>query len=310
MPSDAVIRIEGLTKRFRTLRGSVYAVRGLGLAVERGTVVAFVGPNGAGKTTTIYAMLGLLRPSAGRVEVFGEPAGSVSSRRRLGFVSEIFYTYAFCTAREAMRFYGRLGGLPADVLEARIPGVLARLGLREAIERKVGTFSKGMIQRLGLAQALVQEPELLILDEPTTGLDPEGRKLVADIILAEKARGTTVFLSSHILSDVERTSDHVVMIRRGEVVVSESIARLRDGGDDWEVEVAAGCTPELAAELRAAGYTVDPVTDGVARVRCHRARKEELLRRLVALPVEIGTVRRAGRSLEELYMEHVGGGHG
>jgi ABC-type multidrug transport system ATPase subunit len=308
MASEAVVRIDCLTKRFRTLRGSVYAVRDVTLAVERGTVVAFVGPNGAGKTTTIYAMLGLLRPTAGRVDVFGEPAGRTASRRRLGFVSEIFYTYPFWTAREAMRFYGRLGGMAADALDARLPAVLARLGLGEAIDRRIGTFSKGMRQRLGVAQALVHAPELLILDEPTTGLDPEGRKLVADLILAEKARGTTVFLSSHILADVERTSDHVVMIRRGEVVVSEAMARLREGGDEWEVAVAAGWTAELAADLRAAGYAVDPA--GAAAVRCPGARKQELLRRLVAQSADIGTVRRAGRSLEDLYMEHVGGGHG
>ena len=184
--SDPVISINGFSKSYVTLRGSVDAVRDLNLDVEAGSVVAFVGPNGAGKTTTIYSMLGLLTPTQGTITLFGSPSGSVAAQRRLGFLSEIFYTYPYLTGRDAMRFYGRLSGLALDDIDRRIPAQLERLGLADAVDRKVSSFSKGMVQRLGLAQALLHHPDLLILDEPTTGLDPEGRKLVADMILERR----------------------------------------------------------------------------------------------------------------------------
>lgn len=159
------------------------------------------------------------------------------------------------------------------------------------------------MQRLGIAQALLHQPELLILDEPTTGLDPEGRKLVTDIILEEKARGTTVFLSSHILSDVERTCDHVVILREGSVALSESMAALRSGSDEWEIEVL-GWTP--AALEAVAGADVRDSKNGAVSIRCASADKNALLRRLLEANADIGSVRRAG-SLEELYMRHAGG---
>jgi ABC-2 type transport system ATP-binding protein len=274
----------------------------LTLRVERGSVVAFVGPNGAGKTTTIYALLGLLNPDRGKIRLFGLPPKNEAARRRIGFQSEIFHTYGFKTAERALRFYGQLAEMPADKIAEAVPRQLTRLGLGAASRRKVRGFSKGMFQRLGLAQALLHQPELLILDEPTTGLDPEGRKLVAEIILEEKNRGTTVFLSSHILSDVERTCDHVVILREGSVAFSESMAALRGGSDEWEIEVL-NCTPRAResidrANLREQGPDV--------LVRCSTADKNAVLRRLLEAEAEIGTVRRT-RSLEDLYMQYAGG---
>ena len=316
--SEPVIQIENLTKTFRSRwrRPPVRAVNNLAMSVAPGSVMALVGPNGAGKTTTIYMLLGLLKPDHGSIGIFGRPAGDRVVRQRVGFQSEIFYSYPFQTARGALEFYGRLSSVPHDKLTSAIPRRLEQLGLGTAMDRKVGTFSKGMVQRLGLAQALLHEPELLILDEPTTGLDPEGRKLVADIILEERARGTAVLLSSHILSDVERTCDHVVMIRNGEAVLSEQIATLNNNSDEWEVEVL-GWTPAVAASLAQAGFgggeakgDVPPVIadrGGAVRVVCLSARKKELLRLLLDLPVEIGAMRRRAKSLEDLYMQYVGG---
>jgi ABC-2 type transport system ATP-binding protein len=303
--STPVIEIDGLAKTFRTRfrRREVQAVRDVSLRVDRGRVFAFVGPNGAGKTTTIYALLGLLRPDRGAVRLFGLPAGSLAARRRTGFQSEIFYTYGFKTAAEALRFYGRLAEMPeADIAKA-VPRQLERLGLAAAADRKVNGFSKGMVQRLGIAQALMHGPELLILDEPTTGLDPEGRKLVADIILEEKARGTTVFLSSHILSDVERTCDHVIILNRGSVALADSMENLRRSVDEWEIEVV-----EWTSEAReaAAGLDVRDAAHGGSIVRCRAADKMALLRRLVNANATIGGVRNAG-SLEDLYMRYAGG---
>ncbi|HTR79447.1 MAG TPA: ABC transporter ATP-binding protein [Gemmatimonadaceae bacterium] len=304
-PEAPVIEVDHLAKIFRSRfrRRSVQAVRDVSLSVGRGTVMAFVGPNGAGKTTTIYALLGLLRPSVGSVRIFGAPAGDVTVRRRLGFQSEIFYTYGFKTATQVLRFYGRLSQMSDERLAAAVPRQLERLGLSAAADRKVNGFSKGMVQRLGLAQALLHEPELLILDEPTTGLDPEGRKLVADIILEEKARGTTVFLSSHILADVERTCDHVVILNQGRIALSDSMASLRSASDEWEIEVLAW-TP-AARDALAGVETADGAATG-SIVRCRAADKRDVLLRLLHADAEVGAVRRV-RSLEDLYMRYAGG---
>jgi ABC-2 type transport system ATP-binding protein len=167
----------------------------------------------------------------------------------------------------------------------------------------VGTFSKGMTQRLGLAQALLHGPELLVLDEPTTGLDPEGRRLVAEIIAEEQAKGTTVFLSSHILSDVERSCDHVAMMRQGELVLSEKLDDLLGVAEDWEVEVT-GLGEAQRQELEAAGFAIAREQGERMFLGCTSTTKKDLLRRLLAMPVEIGTLRPAGQTLEDLYMQH------
>jgi len=302
--TSAIIEVEGFTKTFRSRfrRRSVRAVSDLNLRVERGNVVAFVGPNGAGKTTTIYALLGLLNPDRGQIRLFGMSPSSEAARRRIGFQSEIFHTYGFKTAERALRFYGELGEMPAAKIAAAVPRQLDRLGLGAASKRKVRGFSKGMIQRLGLAQALLHAPELLILDEPTTGLDPEGRKLVAEIILEEKTRGTTVFLSSHILSDVERTCDHVVILREGTVAFSQSMASLRGGSDEWEIEVL-NCTARARESI--GGANVREQGPDVL-IRCSGSDKNGLLRRLLEADAEIGMVRRT-RSLEDFYMQYAGG---
>jgi ABC-type multidrug transport system ATPase subunit len=190
-------------------------------------------------------------------------------------------------------------------LNTAIPPVLDRMGLTEAGNRPISSYSKGMAQRLGLAQALIHDPELLILDEPTSGLDPEGRRLVLDIIGEEKARGRTVFLSSHILSDVERTCDEVVMVRRGQVVLTDRIASFGAAGQQWDIEVL-GWTPAHRSLLRE-GITVLQEIDGAAILRCEAIDKQALLRTLIAVPLDIGTVQplRAA-TLEETYLKHAG----
>ena len=303
--NDSVIEIRRLSKTFRSglRRVPVHALRNVDVTVTRGTVTAFVGPNGAGKTTTINTVLGLLKPDQGSVSVFGLEAGSREARRRLGYQSEIFHPYPFHTARGAMEFYGRLSGQPRETLSEAVEHQLDRLGLGDAMDRKVGTFSKGMTQRLGLAQALLHRPELLLLDEPTTGLDPQGRKLVADIIQEERASGTTVFLSSHILSDIERTCDRLIMIRNGEIVVEQEIGAHfhRDG---WEIEVL-GWRSGTEADLAQAGYRPARVDGTAAYFECSNAEKTDLLRRVLDLPLEVGVVRRPAHSIEDLYMQHV-----
>lgn len=225
--SDVALRVSDLTKRYERWFGAgVLAVDGLDLEIAAGETLALIGPNGAGKTTTLLCVLGLLRPERGHVRVFGERVTSRAARARLGFLSEIFYTYPYRRADDLMRFYGRLSGMAESDLAERVPALLERVGLGDASHRPVKGFSKGMVQRLGLAQALLHRPGLLVLDEPTTGLDPEGRRLVADIVGEEKRRGTAILLSSHILTDVERVCDRVVMLRKGAVVLADTVARL------------------------------------------------------------------------------------
>lgn len=298
-----VVEVDGLRKTFRSrMQGIVEAVRDVSLQANQGSVVAFIGPNGAGKTTTIYSMLGLLRPDGGSVRVFGQPAGSIEARRRTGFQAEIFYTYGFKTAEAVLRFYGTLSEMPPETIAEAVPRQLDRLGLAASASRKVRGFSKGMMQRLGLAQALLHQPDLLILDEPTTGLDPEGRKLVADIILEEKARGVTVFLSSHILSDVERTCDHVVILSHGTVVFSESMSKLRSDADEWEIEALNWpAAVETVGEIQ-----VHQNGANSAMIRCKTAEKDGLLLRLLQAGASIGAVRRTS-SLEDIYMKYAGG---
>ena len=284
-------------------RPPVKAVDEVSLTVDEGRVVAFVGPNGAGKTTTIYMLLGLLRPDIGTLRVLGGKPRALEVRRRIGYQSEIFHTYPFRTAHGALRFYGRLSGLSPETLEQRIDTLLERVGLTAARDRKVGSFSKGMVQRLGLAQALLHEPALLILDEPATGLDPEGRRMVNDIIAEQKARGATVFFSSHVLADVERACDHVVMINRGKIVYSQPMKRTEDDTEVWHIEVK-GWNDEAAGRLPDADIAAR--TDGRVTLACPAAAKHALLRQLLDMPVDIGSVTLYRQTLEDIYMERIG----
>ena len=307
--AEAVIEIDGLTKSYRTglRRRPVFAVKKLSLKVTAGSVVAFVGPNGAGKTTTINTLLGFLKPDAGSVRLFGK-ANDRALLSRIGYQPEIFHTYPFYTADEVLKYYGRLSGMAPSDLHQAIPPLLDRMGLADAVNRKAVTFSKGMNQRLGLAQALLHDPELLILDEPTSGLDPEGRRLILDIIREEKAKGRTIFLSSHILSDVERTCDEVFMVRQGEIVFAEHLSAFAGQTEQWEIEVLSW---DAAVKDRLAGqnFTFLLEAGDKAVLLCSGEAKRDLLHKLTELPVDVGTVQRhRGASLEDTYMKFVGRG--
>jgi ABC-2 type transport system ATP-binding protein len=199
------------------LHKMVEAVRGISFEVRRGEIFGFLGPNGAGKTTTIKTLLGLIFPSAGEVKLFGRPVTDPEARRRVGFLPENPYLYQYLTAREIMDLAGRLVGMREPERARRAEELLRRVGLGSVMDRPIRKFSKGMLQRTGLAQALMGDPDLLILDEPMTGLDPIGRKEVRDLILEERALGRTVMFSSHILSDVEMLCDRLAIVNRGQL---------------------------------------------------------------------------------------------
>jgi ABC-2 type transport system ATP-binding protein len=219
--SEALIEVEGLSKEFRLglFMRRVAAVRGVSFRVERGTIFGFLGPNGAGKTTTIKMLMGLIAPTGGRATLFGHPVPSPRAMARIGFLPENPYVYPYLTPSEFVEHCGRLSGLSGKAVRDRTKASLDRVGMLYAADRPARRLSKGMLQRTGLAAALVADPELLVLDEPMSGLDPVGRKEVRDLIVDERRQGRTIFFSTHILNDVETLCDEVSILRDGRVVV-------------------------------------------------------------------------------------------
>lgn len=249
------INVEQLTKSFKPdwpWRPSVLALSGLSLSVMRGEIYGFLGPNGAGKTTTLKILLGLTKASSGRAEVFGKAVGDVETRRRIGFLPESPYFYDYLTAEEFLSFYGHLAGMAGSRLDERIQYLLKLLGLSDAKSRQLRAFSKGMLQRVGLAQALIHDPELVILDEPMSGLDPIGRKQVRDLILSLRDEGKTVFFSTHIIPDVEMICDRVGIIVKGRLLASGRVEDLVDQTELGTIEIVCEWVkPEGIAEMRA-----------------------------------------------------------
>jgi ABC-2 type transport system ATP-binding protein len=288
------IRTERLSKTYRSgfLRIPFQGLQALDLEVPRGVAFGFVGPNGAGKTTAIKTLVGLQRPTGGNAWIHGVPIAEPRSRRSVGFLPERPYFYEHLTAREFMDFYARLSEVPASDRAPRIARLLERVGLERFRDVRLGKFSKGMLQRAGLAQALVADPELVILDEPMSGLDPLGRVLVRDVILEERRAGRTVFFSSHILSDVEAICDQVAIVvsgtLRGQGTVDQLLGQtvnevhvraelagdapvppLRREGAELHYRVAPEHVDALVDQLRAAGAhlrAIEPVQKNLEQV--------------------------------------------
>ncbi len=211
-------------------------LKGVSLSVQEGEIYGFLGPNGAGKTTSIKCLLGLLFPDAGSVELFGEPGPTLAARRRIGYLPERPYFYPHLKGRELLEYFGRLFGMRGPELRAKCDELLAMVGLPDEGDKPAGQYSKGMLQRLGVAQALINDPDLVILDEPMSGLDPIGRREVKDIIMAVKKRGATVFFSSHILSDAEALCDRVCMLVDGKLHMEATLDDLlEEKVEYWQV---------------------------------------------------------------------------
>lgn len=251
--SDLVVQTEQLSKIFRVgfWGKRVTAVDGLNLEVRRGEVFGFLGPNGAGKTTTLKILMGLIYPTSGHARLFGRDLSDPQTKARLGFLPESPYFYDYLTSREFLGFYGHLFGLWGAVLDKRIDELLELVGMTHAKDLQLRKFSKGMLQRVGVAQALINDPELVVLDEPMSGLDPIGRKEVRDLILRLKESGKTVLFSSHILHDAEVSCDRVAMILKGRLVACGRVTDLLDQGASHQVELVVDrLTPEGLDHLR------------------------------------------------------------
>lgn len=230
-------------------RGGVYAVKGVSLSIPQGGVYGLIGPNGSGKSTIMKALVGLLAPDAGSCRVFGKPATAAGNRSEIGFLPENPYFYKFLTGAETVRFYGRLCGLRGAELKSRTQELLELVGLTDAAHRRLGGYSKGMLQRVGLAQALVQRPRLLVLDEPTAGVDPIGSRAIRDIILNLKEQGMTVFLCSHLLEQVQEICDRVGILYRGVMIAEGTMEELTRDNSRTELTLH-NPTPELLQQLR------------------------------------------------------------
>jgi ABC-2 type transport system ATP-binding protein len=291
----------GLRKAF----GIRTAVRDLTLQVAPGEAFGFLGPNGAGKSTSIKMLLGLVRPTSGRASLLGQPVGTREIRARIGFLPEHFRFYDWLSASELIFFHGRLVGMAEDALRRKVPRLLDRVGLGAQASKPIRSFSKGMMQRVGLAQAIVNDPDILFLDEPTSGLDPAGRKLVREVIREQRDRGATVFLNSHLLGEVEQSCDRVAFIRHGEVIGKYQMG-------DWqsertEVEIcAANLSPSMLERL-------NPLADNIClegqRLRLRVAAEAQLpqiVRCLVENGAQIFSVIPQRVSLEDLFLQTMG----
>jgi ABC-2 type transport system ATP-binding protein len=250
-----IIETHGLRKQF----GTTVAVSDLSLEVREGEIFGFLGPNGAGKTTAIKMLLALVEPTSGTGRVLGAPLGDRAARARIGFLPEHFRFHDTLTATELMRFHGRLYGLRGVSLDARVDRLLTRVDLVDAADRPLHGYSKGMLQRVGLAQALLNDPQLVFLDEPTSGLDPLGRLLVRSIIDELRVDGATVFLNSHLLGEVEATCDRVAFVKRGRVVEER---RLSAPTEMLDVEIRVSSAGALA---KADGPITAAILEGLSR---------------------------------------------
>jgi ABC-2 type transport system ATP-binding protein len=295
------IEAEGLRKAF----GDNVAVKGLTLQVKQGEVFGFLGPNGAGKTTFIKMLLGLITPTSGGASLLGQTIGNRAVLSRVGFLPEHFRFQEWLTADEFLRLNGQLLNMESGDLTSRMDGLLERVGLSGFRGKQLRTFSKGMLQRIGLAQALLNRPSLVFLDEPTSGLDPVGRRLVRDIIHEIRAEGTSVFLNSHLLSEIEVTCDRVAFIRHGEVVRVLELASL--SADQTSVSIrAANLSAETLAGLARWGQDVHADGERISLTVQSEAALPEITRYLVAQGAQVFAITPNRMSLEDIFIETVG----
>jgi ABC-2 type transport system ATP-binding protein len=301
-------------RHLRKVFGDQVAVANLNLTVEPGEVFGFLGPNGAGKTTAVKMLLALVAPTSGEARVFGLPPGDPLARSKIGFLPEHFRFHEWLKAGEFLQLHADLYKMPRPLAQKRIPELLRLVGLQDHAGKKLRAYSKGMLQRVGLAQALLNEPELVFLDEPTSGLDPLGRRLVRDIMGNLRERGTTVFLNSHLLSEVEITCDRVAFIRHGEVVQIRALRGEAVVAGELNVQIRA--TPPAAMSPAAWLVVIDGLAQWGQNVRVDQglvsltlpgeADLPQITRYLVENGIDVYAVSPQKLSLEDLFMQLVG----
>ncbi len=301
--SEALISVHGLAKTFGRRKG-FRALDGVSLEVVPGSIFGLLGPNGAGKTTLIKILMGLVPAWEGEARVFGRALGDPAARRRIGFLPESHRLPGYLSGRQVLRLFALLSGRSRAWVEERIPAWLARVGMESDADRKVREYSKGMLQRIGLAQALIHEPELVFLDEPTDGVDPVGRAAVREIVAKLRAGGTTVFINSHLLMEVERMCDRVVVMDRGKILREGTVAELtpRTGRFAFEVEPLPSDLERLLAGL---GHELQRGARGF-ELALAPEELDQVVDRLRAARVSIKSLQPGKLSLEDAFIGMVG----
>lgn len=304
---EPAIEFERVSKAYqkRFLKPLVAALCEISFAVARGEICGFLGPNGAGKTTSMNILMGFVHADHGRSRVLGYGPGDMRAKERIGFLPENFAFYRHLDAEHLLQFHLRLSGRRVSDRRALIASLLAKVKLDDKKGLKIGKYSRGMVQRVGIAQALLGDPELLVLDEPTSGLDPAGRREVRELILALKSAGKTIFLSSHILSEVEHVCDRVIIIDRGHVIRAGAIHQILDEGD--RVEITVDQLPEAVEQaVKQTGASVDRQPGRVCIV-ADTNQKQRLVELLWTGGCDVLSLTPMKSSLEEMFLKLVGG---
>jgi ABC-2 type transport system ATP-binding protein len=288
------LEFENISKEYRRFSGArIAALESFSLQVHKGEIFGFLGPNGAGKTTAIHLAMGFMRATSGKGRMLDKPFGHAPTRRRVGFLAENVALYAR-PAEQLVRFYGGLNGMSGSLLKKRAGEMLEWVGLSQEARRSVGRFSRGMVQRVGLAQALVNDPDLLILDEPTSALDPLARVHVRELLLRMRESGKTVFLSSHLLSEVELVCDRVAILNKGRLVALGKTSELLQSGDK-SIIVARG--------VPATAFPDATLENGVVRFAVPTVSQRSALERVWSLGGQVISVNPEHRSLEEIFLQ-------
>jgi ABC-2 type transport system ATP-binding protein len=311
MSAAEIVRVDDLVKDFRVGLGvrRRRVLHGISFGVREGEIFGFVGPNGAGKTTTLKVLMGLIFASAGSARILGHDVRETAFRRQVGFLPENPYFYEFLTGREILRFYARLSGVARERVSSRVDMLLDWVGLAHAADARLRTYSKGMLQRVGIAQALVHDPRVVFLDEPMSGLDPIGRKEIRDLVLRLQEEGKTVFMNTHILSDVEAVCDRVAIIVKGRIRYEGATRDFLDEGERASDLILRCVPPELATRFDDEGLAVRGIADRL-ELRVREKRVPEVLQTAMAAGADVVSVLPHRRSLEEIFLSAVADGEG